>query len=276
MIVSYLKTRGILPIFWVIAGLLYSACGAQAQILNLATELKPLVLPENFLASLQDCRDFSYTETQKAGTTTLFTDYKIKRTATDNCLLTINAGTDNALNVRQQCVLSPQQAEDYALHLRNFISKKYSPRHEGKRLTADEDYKYALKIMTNPKLCEFHRDAIDYTRSIRDNLIECQPAKEILQRNNMEMTREITGLSNDSCMYRFNIYTFALNNDGSKTDRLKLNYVCTFKQPQREQYLQILKAQVIPEDSGYDFTTERRYDMSEELNFIDNNCRIEG
>lgn len=206
------------------------------------------------------------------GDVSVNTTYRIEPTDNNLCRLTIDGTTNVSVHITQNCDLSSEQAQTYAQALRRYQAKDYSPRWDGDRIETDEDYKTAYSIMSNRKICRFHREKIDHTQNIRAHLPTCTPGEETEITATVTANRKIIGKEKDTCLYRFSLKNrHTADNTKDENDK-QIVFDCRLNSEQTAEYLQILDAMVIPEEDGYDFTAVQRISPVEEMNFILDNC----
>ena len=256
-------------------GLTVAPFVANAQILSIGVEFEKLSLPEQFYRSLENCTAYTYTKPATTNNVSVSTTYNIEPTADGKCRLSVDGLTNVSVHITQNCDLTPEQAKTYAGALRRYQAKDYSPRWDGDRIEADEDYKTAYAIMSDRKICRFIRDKIDHTQKIRAALSSCASAKETETTAAVIAEREIIGKSEDICHYRFSLQNRKAANDAKGEDDKQLVFDCHLNKEQTARYLQILETMVVPEEEGYDFAALQRISPAEEMNFILDNCTFD-
>ena len=247
------------------------ALPAQAQILGMGINFEKLNLPEPFLQSMEKCTPYKFSRTAKNDDISVKTTYSITPAADKQCRLYIEGHTNVSVHITQDCTFTPEQAQSYADALRRYQAKGYSPRWDGHKIEKDADYQAAYKIMSDRKICRFMRQKVDYTQEIRENLPQCTPVAQEEITASIKVNRQIHKTQEDKCLYSFTITQ--LPKDSAAAAKT-LTFDCALDAKQREQYLLILEALVIPEEEGYDFSAVQRISVAEELNFILDNCAL--
>lgn len=249
------------------------ALPARAQILGMGINFEKLNLPEPFLQSLEKCSVYKFSQKAANSDIEVKTTYSVSPIENKLCHLHIDGHTNVLVHISQDCKLTPEQAKNYADSLRRYQAKGYSPRWDGHKIEKDPDYLAAFAIMSDRKLCRFVRQEVDYTKKIRQNLTQCAPVAQKEITASIKVERQILTEQDDKCLYSFKITQMPPKN--SDNPERTVSFKCTLDTAQREQYLQILEALVLPEEEGYDFSTVQRISVAEELNFILDNCSLD-
>lgn len=255
---------------------------ADAQILNMGVNFEKLDLPAGFLQSLEKCAPYSGEKGYNRNDVKVNTVYQIIGMQNDLCVLKIDGSTNTSVNIHQECNLPLETAKTYAEALRRYQAKGYNPRWDEQYINKNRDYQTALEIMSDTKLCRFYRDKIDNTSVIRENLAACTPAEETEITAGLKVTRTIVGNEDESCRYRMTLQkaqteeplvkTLSDNLDDLVPEQLALIFECEFDKEKTDFYLQVLEAQVVPAEDGFDYSAAQRISPQEEIGFIFDSC----
>ena len=256
---------------------------AQAQILTVGVDDSALSLPEGFLSSLEQCLPYNGEKPLRRDNVAANTLFLIDGMQDGLCGLHITGITNSSVEIHQDCALPADVAKAYAHALQRFIDKNYSPRWHKQYIKKDSNYQAALKIMSDTKYCKFYRKEIDNTENIRKNLPACRAAQQTEITSGMEISRQIIGLKNGLCEYRFTaqktdeIDHVMLKNVPPTTqskfsDDVYLSYTCALTEKQSEYYLLILESETVPAEEGYDYAAIWHISQREELDFLRENC----
>lgn len=258
---------------------------AQAQILSVNAYLRALKLPDGFLPSLEQCSPYHAENPIRRHDIAVNTIYTIDGMENGLCALHITGVTNSSVEIHQNCELPADVAKTYAHALKRFIDKRYHPLHDENFIERDEDYKAALKIMTDTKYCRFSRAEIDNTAVIRKNLPSCLPAEQKETSAGMIFTRRIIGADNNLCKVSFvaekydGVDHVLLKNvppkeENDYPDDFYLAYDCAFTEQQAQYYLRILESEVVPEDDDFDYAPVWHISPDEEVRFLSDVCEV--
>lgn len=276
---------------------------ANAQILDMSTDLSPLQLTDDFLRSLYYCKPYHGEKSSSYKKINVKTVYDVFGMQDDKCKLKIDGSTNTMVHITQECALTTEQAQKYADALSNYQVNKFNPRFDEQRINSNEHYQKAMEIMSNPDICTITRDKIDYTSELRANLLECEPIVSVQNILGSEITREVVGKiphptlfasignmfkrgdTKDSdegkCHFRFKYWEPKPDISKIKPEVLakapeirdvEFNYDCKWDEKTLQDYYNILDAFVIPEEQGYNFYAVDRPNSWEEMDFIIRNC----
>lgn len=262
--------------------LIFPAVTAQAQILNMGVNFEKLSLPAGFLQSLEKCEPYSGEKVYRRNEVKVNTVYRIMGLQNDLCVLKIDGSTNTSVNIHQECNLPLDTAKTYAEALRRYQAKEYNPRWDEQYIQKNRDYQAALEIMSDTKLCRFYRDKIDNTQTIRENLSACNPAEEVEITAGLKVTRTIVGAQDEKCRYQMALQkaeseeplvkTLSDNAENFVPEQLALVFECEFDKEKTDFYLQVLEAQVVPAEEGFDYSAAQRISPQEEIGFIMDSC----
>ena len=256
-----------------------------AQILNLLGTKEKLAVPVEFLVNMADCEPYETKVVSAPEGIKTETIYKVLGMKKGKCDFQIEGLTNSVVHITQKCSLTLEQADKYAEAIYNFQNKEYSSYKLRKQIYEDTDYIAASEIMTDEKLCRFHRDAIDQTADWRQNLQTCSPFKDSSQLNSVAVTRQVIGLVNDKCLFKVT-FTQKLPDMKRRPEKFSLRvqhlidnfneadyqYVCEFNDEIKNEYIKLLETMVIPAEDGFDFSAVQRFTMLPEMEFIAQNC----
>lgn len=267
----------VLAVFW-----LLPTFSANAQILNMGVNFEKLDLPAGFLQSLEKCESYKGEKPYSRNEVKVNTVYQIIGMQNDLCVLKIDGSTNTSVNIHQECKLPLKTVATYAKALRRYQSKGYNPRWDEKYIQKNRDYQTALEIMSDTELCRFYRDKIDNTSVIRENLAACNPAEETEITAGLKVTRAIVGTDGKICRYRMSLQkaeteeplvkSLSDNPEDFIPEQLELVFECEFDKEMTDFYLQVLEAQVIPAEEGFDYSAAQRISPQEEIGFIMDSC----
>lgn len=252
---------------------IFAATSVKAQILGLGVNFEKLNLPEEFFRSLQNCQTYKYELPAEFENIKTKTIYSVVAKQNKICNLHVEGFTNTSVHITQDCDFTFAQAMQYADTLRRYQQKGYSPRWNGDKINADADYQAAYKIMANPDICRFYRDAIDHTENIRQNLLSCKPAEQVENSGDIKILRQIKGTKEKLCEYSFTVLQNFKEN--ININRKTMTFSCLFDQEQSRRYLEILQSLVVEAEEGFDFSAIQRISVAEELNFILSHCNID-
>lgn len=261
--------------------LLYSGQG-RAQILDMSVDFSPLQLSDDFLQSLSDCTPYQGAKNASYKNLEVRTVYNIAGIIDDKCVLKIDGYTNASVHITQTCSLTLDQAKEYSEALKNFQSKKYRPRFDQNNIAKDVDYKKAVRIMKNNKVCRFVRDEIDNTADIRKNLPDCISTESTENIMDSKVIRTINGFYDNKCHFSFKMWqpkpdtshiAPQILEKAPPIDDITYHYDCEWTPEQIQSYIHILETFALPEEEGYNFHVIERANPWEEINFIINNCK---
>ena len=272
--------------------LLFAGCAglasgpASAQILSVDVYLDKLALPNGFTASLEKCQPFHAEKPLRRKDVAVNTVYTIDGMQDGMCELHITGVTNTSVEIHQDCALPADVAKTYAHALQRFQDRKYSQKWDAYYIEKDADYQAALKIMSDPEYCNFYREEIDNTQEIRRNLPACTPTEQAEITSGLELSRQIIGLKDDLCVYKFSaqktdkVDHVLLKNVPPKTesyfsDTMLLAYTCAFTEAQAREYMLILESEIIPAEDDFDYAAVWHMSPKEELEFLRENCSAE-
>lgn len=245
---------------------LYSGSVA-AQILNLSAKGEWLPLDDDFLLNLADCiEDLRINSSDYNGVSTT-NQYVIKKITDEQCEFKVLSKSNTGLNITQNCIFTKSEAYDYANALYRFWQKGYNLKRKNTQMLKDEDYLAAEKILKNDKICQVHRDALDFTKEFRVNLASCRAFENEENRGNSHIIRRIKGYQNEKCdlLWQIDVY---------EPKKIKLQYLCNLSDEQLQDYEAILQTDVIPAEDGLNFSAVERYTSDLEIKFIIQNCEL--
>lgn len=257
---------------------------ARAQILDMSVDLSPLQLTDDFLRSLYYCKPYHGEKTAEYKKIKVKTEYNVLGKKDGKCQLKIEGFTNTSVHITQNCSLTDEQAQQYADSLSNYQVNRFSPRFDEQRINSNEHYQKAMEIMGNPEICTILRDKIDHTAELRANLDECKPVKSVQKIMDAEVTREIVGMEEEKCHFRFKLWEPKPDTSHIRPEVLEkapkvkdvvFKYDCMWDEKVKQDYFNVLDAFVIPEEEGYDFSAVDRPNSWEEMDFIIRNCKYE-
>lgn len=238
---------------------------AQAQLLDLSKVLQPLAMSEVFLRRLSKCVPYEEEKVSQMLSYDINATYRIYGpTERKECEFEFVSTTSLGFSASQICYLPPDIMESYVGAIKRLLGKPIYISNNPADMTEDPDYKIVAGITGNKQYCDFYRDPIDFTKKIRDNLMNCKPTWETQNTGLVDITRKIIGLSGSACHYEVAI-SFKrsdLNNlSGSLIDLIKQNmgyeeeqtflYTCYLDEYDLGELRDIYASMVIPAAKTY-------------------------
>ena len=232
---------------------------AQAQLVDKTKLLQPLTMSNKFLRRLTKCIPFEEEKSEILDGSEIKATYRIYgMTKKNECEFEFITDTDLGYSAEAG--------------------------------TNDSDYKEAVALMQNKKFCDYYRDTIDFTKQIRDNLMECKPVWENQNDGILEISRKIIGKNGSDCQYEtlISFKRSVINHrSGPMIDKLKEHmdyeedqsvlYTCQLDEEDLGVLRDILFSGIIPDAKNLDDFNENLSNdvQSAEPEFLEDRCTLE-
>lgn len=265
---------------------------AQAQLVDKTKLLQPLTMSNKFLRRLTKCIPFEEEKNEILDGSEIKATYRIYgMTKKNECEFEFITDTDLGYSVSQICYFPQEELDSFVKIMQDTLQKtSYTFETAADAGTDDSDYKEAVALMQNKKFCDYYRDTIDFTKQIRDNLMECKPVWENQNDGILEISRKIIGKNGSDCQYEtlISFKRSVINHrSGPMIDKLKermdyeedqsVLYTCQLDEEDLGVLRDILFSGIIPDAKNLDDFNENLSNdvQSAEPNFLEDRCTLE-
>ena len=264
---------------------------AQAGITDRSQFLQPLTMSTKFFRRLSKCMPYEEENSTSFADVDITATYRIYGlTNSKECEFELITNTGLGYSVSQICYFPPEEMETFINTLQNYLQKSSYTFDKAAEVVSESDYKDILAMMRNKKYCDYYRDAIDFTKQIRDNLMECKPAWENQNDGILDISRKIVGRNGDECQYE-TLISFKRSEvnrrSGPFIDKIKtlmdyeenqtVLYTCQLDDEDLGVLRDILFSMVIPSAKDFDSINENLSNEIKESEpaFLNERCTLE-
>lgn len=264
---------------------------AQAQVEDRTQFLQPLTISNKFLRRLTKCMPYEeQTPTTMSGFNINATYRIYGLTNKKECEFEFITDTELGYSVSQICYFPPEEMENLVNLFQNYLQKTTYSFDTAAEMVNEAEYREILSMMQNKKYCDYYRDAIDFTKQVRDNLMECKPVWENQNDGVLDISRKIVGKNGSNCQYEtlISFKRSVINRrSGPLIDILKehmdyeenqsILYTCQLDDDELGVLRDILFSMVIPVAKNYDDINENLSNdtQGKEPSFLEEKCTRE-